>query len=178
MAIGRHGLQGKQNLYEHTWRVPLIVKGPGIQSGTRVVGNSYLLDMLPTLCDLAGVDIPSTVEGISLKPVLDGKQETVRDLLYGVYSGGTKPGMRCIKQGDWKLIKYDVLDGSVRKTQLFNLADNPHEFIADHGRSASHEKNLADNPNFLGKRLELEGLLLREMKRLDDPYRLWDQPSE
>ena len=178
MAIGRHGLQGKQNLYEHTWRVPLIVKGPGIQSGTRVVGNSYLLDMLPTLCDLAGIKIPSTVEGISLKPVLDGKQATVRDLLYGVYSGGTKPGMRCIKQGDWKLIKYDMLDGSVRKTQLFNLAENPNEFIAEHGRSASYEKDLADDPKFSGKRLELEGLLLREMKRLDDPYRLWDQSSE
>ena len=36
MAIGRHGLQGKQNLYEHTWRVPMFVKGPGIKPGERV----------------------------------------------------------------------------------------------------------------------------------------------
>lgn len=41
MAIGRHGLQGKQNLYEHTWRVPFVVKGPGIEAGSRAQGNTY-----------------------------------------------------------------------------------------------------------------------------------------
>ena len=51
MAIGRHGLQGKQNLYEHTWRIPMIVKGPGIKPGSRARGNVYLLDVLATLCD-------------------------------------------------------------------------------------------------------------------------------
>ncbi len=178
MAIGRHGLQGKQNLYEHTWRVPFIVKGPGIEAGSRARGNIYLLDVLPTLCELAGIAAPETVEGKSFKPVLDGKQETVRETLYGVYCGGTKPGMRCVKQGDWKLIKYDVMDGTVRRTQLFNLAANPHEYLAEHQRAAPLETNLADNPKFAEKRRELEDLLLAEMRRLDDPYRLWDQPSD
>ena len=81
---------------------------------------------------------PETNEGISFKPVLEGKQPTVRDVLYGVYSGGTKPGMRCVKKGDWKLIKYDVLDGTVRETQLFNLAENPDEFLAGAPRSQGH----------------------------------------
>ena len=74
MAIGRHGLQGKQNLYDHTWRVPFIAKGPGVKSGARVTGNIYLLDVLATLCDLAGIDAPKTNEGISMRPVLEGKQ--------------------------------------------------------------------------------------------------------
>jgi arylsulfatase A-like enzyme len=174
MAVGRHGLQGKQNLYEHTWRVPFIVKGPGIRPGTRARGNIYLLDVLPTLCDLAGIAAPKTVEGVSFKPVLEGERETVRDVLYGVYCGGTKPGMRCVKQGDWKLIKYDVMDGTVRRTQLFNLKENPHEFLAEHERSALLETNLADDPKFAEKRREMETLLLSEMLRLDDPYRLWD----
>ncbi len=178
MAIGRHGLQGKQNLYEHTWRVPLIVKGPGIKPGTRALGNTYLLDLLPTLCDLASIAIPLTVEGISFRPVLEGKQAAIRDVIYGVYCGGTKPGMRCIKQGDWKLIKYDTLGGTVRQTQLFHLAENPHEFLAEHGRSKPLETNLADDPQLTDHRVRLESLLLQEMKRLDDPYRLWDQPSE
>jgi len=178
MAIGRHGLQGKQNLYEHTWRVPLIVKGPGIKPGTRARGNTYLLDLLPTLCDLASIAIPKTVEGISFKPVLDGKQAAIRDVLYGVYCGGTKPGMRCIKQGDWKLIKYDTLRGTVRQTQLFDLAENPHEFLSEHGRSKPLETDLAGNPQFAHHRARLESLLFQEMKRLDDPYRLWDQPSD
>jgi choline-sulfatase len=65
IAIGRHGLQGKQNLYEHTWRVPYIVKGPGIKAGSRADGNIYLLDSLATLCDLAGVSAPESNEGTS-----------------------------------------------------------------------------------------------------------------
>ena len=88
--------------------------------------------MLATLCDLAGISAPETNEGVSFRPVLEGKQHTVRDVLYGVYSGGTKPGMRSVKKGDWKLIKYDVLDGKVRETQLFNLAENPDELLEQH----------------------------------------------
>jgi arylsulfatase A-like enzyme len=110
MAVGRHGLQGKQNLYEHTWRVPYIVKGPGIKPG-RAQGNIYLLDTLGTLCDLAGIPAPETVESRSFRAVLEGKEETVRDTLYGVYCGGSKPGMRSVRKGDWKLLKYDAHGG-------------------------------------------------------------------
>ncbi|EMI43931.1 sulfatase-like hydrolase/transferase [Rhodopirellula sp. SWK7] len=168
MAIGRHGLQGKQNLYQHTWRVPYIVKGPGIKPG-RVQGNNYLLDTLPTICDLAGVEVPDSVEGISLKPVIYGQKQTVRDTLYGTYSGGTKPGIRAVKKGDWKLIKWDVLDGKVRETQLFNLAENPNEFLTE---------DLAEDPAYADKLAEMEALLLDEMRRVDDPYRLWNQPQD
>lgn len=188
MAIGRHGLQGKQNLYEHTWRVPFVAKGPGIRPGTRVPGNIYLLDVLSTLCDLTGVQPPDSSEGTSFKPVLDGKQSTIRDVLFGAYSGGTKPGMRCVKQGDWKLVKFDVLDGTVRETQLFNLADNPHEFLKQHHDSKlvaltgvtpkANEVNLADDPRYADKLQEMEALLLSEMRRLHDPDRLWNQPAD
>jgi arylsulfatase A-like enzyme len=181
MAIGRHGLQGKQNLYEHTWRVPFLVKGPGIKPGSRAQGNVYLLDTLATLCSLADITPPPTNEGISLKPVLMGRAQTIRDTLYGVYCGGTKPGMRSVRSGDWKLIKYDVMNGTVRKTQLFNLKKNPHEFLHEHLalRSLTNEisMNLANNPRFASKRTEMEALLFQEMKRLDDPYQLWDQPK-
>jgi choline-sulfatase len=187
MAIGRHGLQGKQNLYEHTWRVPFIVKGPGIKPG-RVQGNIYLLDVLGTLCDLANVDTPKTVESISFRPVLEGKKTTIRDTLFGVYCGGTKPGMRSVRKGDWKLIKYDVLDGKVRETQLFNLKDNPHEYLVEHHakdvqklsghQPKPNQKNLATEPKHAKKLAEMEALLLAEMRRLDDPFRLWNQPQE
>jgi choline-sulfatase len=188
MAIGRHGLQGKQNLYEHTWRVPLIVKGPGIEPGSRQIGNVYLLDVLATLCDLTGVGAPETTEGESFKPVLQGQEATVRDVLYGAYCGGTKPGMRCVKQGDWKLIKYDVMDGQVRETQLFNISQNPDEFIAQHRDSdvmalsgaapSTDQVNLAGDARYAGKLAEMERLLLAEMRRLNDPYRLWNQPDD
>jgi arylsulfatase A-like enzyme len=173
MSIGRHGLMGKQNLYQHTWRVPFIVKGPGIEAGKRVEGNIYLLDVLATLCDLAGVKPPETNEGLSFKPVLEGKAQTIREVLYGAYSGGSKPGMRAVKSGDWKLIRYEAPDRGVNETQLFNLAENPDELLPEHGRP-----NLAKDPQYAGKLQEMQTLLLTEMRRLDDPWRFSDQPSD
>ncbi len=174
MAIGRHGLQGKQNLYEHTFRVPCIVMGPGVKKG-RVRGNIYLSDTFATLCELAGINPPETNEGLSFKPVLTGEKESVRDVLYGAYSGGTKPGIRTVKKGGWKLIKTDALDGQVHETQLFNLAENPSEFLPEHGKDDPKLTNLATDPAHAEKLAEMEALLLAEMNRLDDPYRLWNQ---
>jgi arylsulfatase A-like enzyme len=175
IAIGRHGLMGKQNLYEHTLRVPFIVKGPGINKGIRKEGNVYLLDILPTLCDLANIDIPKTVEGLSLEPLLKGSENIVRDVMYGVYSGGTKPGMRSVVKGDWKLIKYDLMNGEVRETQLFNLAQNNNEFLAEHEKDDAMKTNLALNPKYKNKLMEMEALLAEQMSVYDDPYALWDQ---
>lgn len=181
IAVGRHGLMGKQNLYEHSWRVPFIARGPGIAPGSRAAGNLYLMDLLPTFCDLASVAAPATCEGVSFRAVLEGRADTAREVLYGAYCGGTKPGMRCVKRGDWKLVTYDVLDGSVRRTQLFNLRENPLELLEEHHaeavaaltgfRPAPHQRNLADDPAHAETRASLEALLLAEQARLDDPHR-------
>ncbi|TWT91226.1 sulfatase-like hydrolase/transferase [Neorhodopirellula pilleata] len=188
MAIGRHGLQGKQNLYEHTFRVPFIVKGPGIKPGSRATANIYLLDVLTTICDLTGIEAPETCEGSSFKPVLEGQSESVRDVLYGAYCGGDKPGMRCVKKGDWKLIKYESSKDGTKETQLFNLAENPNELLPEH--HASHvialtkttpkpnQTNLATDPNYAEKLAEMEDLLLTQMRSHDDPYRFSDQPND
>lgn len=188
MAIGRHGLQGKQNLYEHTFRVPMIVKGPGIKAGSRAKGNIYLFDALATFCELTGVKAPKTSQGISFKSVLEGKQETVRDVVYGCYCGGARPGIRCVKQGDWKLTKYDSPKDNVQVTQLFNLAENPHEFLKQHHdpivveltgiKPTPDQVNLANDPRYVDKLAEMEALLLNEMRKQDDPYRLWNQPDD
>ena len=117
-----------------------------------------------------------------------GEKQSVREVLYGVYCGGARPGMRCVKKGDWKLIRYQSDKGKVRETQLFNLARNPHELISQHHEEAvislsghkpgQHQRNLADDPGSAGKLAEMEKLLLDEMRRLDDPYRLWNQPDD
>ncbi|MEO2033728.1 MAG: sulfatase-like hydrolase/transferase [Planctomycetaceae bacterium] len=188
MAIGRHGLQGKQNLYEHTWRVPLIVRGPGIQASTRAQGNVYLLDLLATLCDFAGIVVPETNEGMSFKTVLEGKTQSTRDVLYGAYAGGSKPGIRCVKRGPWKLIQYDTLNGAVREKQLFNLDENPQELLKQHYvdtvmaltgvQPLPHQRNLAEDPRYADRLDEMEALMLAEQQRLDDPYPLWNQSSQ
>ncbi|MEM1063660.1 MAG: sulfatase, partial [Planctomycetota bacterium] len=148
----------------------------------------YLADVLPTLCDLTGVPIPDTVLSTSFAPVLRGDRDKIRDVMYGVYCGGTKPGIRAVRQGDWKLVKWDVLDGRVRKTQLFNLAENPHELLPGHHvasvramtryQEAPTEIDLADDPRYATKRAQLEALLTAQMDAYEDPYRLWYQAPE
>lgn len=188
MSIGRHGLMGKQNLYQHTWRVPFIVAGPGIKAGSRVEGNIYLLDILATLCDLAGITPPETNEGSSFRPVLEGRQAQIRDALYGVYCGGAKPGIRCVKRGDWKLIQYEAPGRTELQQQLFNLKENPNELIAAHherdtvtltGSTPKPEQtNLAGDPRHAAQLKELQELMLAQMRQHHDPFRFSNQPQE
>jgi arylsulfatase A-like enzyme len=171
MSIGRHGLMGKQNLYQHTWQVPFIVAGPGIRSG-RAPGNGYLLDLLATFCDFAGITPPESNEGVSLRGVLEGRQQAVREVMYGVYSGGAKPGIRCVREGDWKLITYSAPERNLSEVQLFNLADNPEELLPEHRSSNPAETNLAALPRYAEKLRHMQQLLEGEMERLNDPDRL------
>lgn len=168
IAIGRHGLMGKQNLYEHTLRVPYIVRGPGIAAGSSSNALVYLHDTLPTLLDLAGIPIPSTIgptDGKSLRPVLEQTATKVRDHLYSVYAGGDKPGIRSVTDGRWKLIKYDAAETASQHTQLFDLQSNPFELLPEHGVS-----NLADHPAFSLVREEMEEQLTLLRQEFEDPY--------
>ncbi|WP_455383437.1 sulfatase-like hydrolase/transferase [Salinispira pacifica] len=129
LAIGRHGLMGKQNLYEHSVRVPLVMCGPGIRPGERRDALCYLLDIFPTLCDYAGLEVPPSVEGLSLRPAIENPGIAVRDHLPLAY-GRVQRGVRDAR---YKLIGY-VVDGT-RRTQLFDLAHDPEELTNLAGRA-------------------------------------------
>ncbi len=121
LACGQHGLLGKQNLYDHSIRVPLIMAGPGIPANQRSDTPCYLSDIYPTLCDLLGLEKPATVEGKSLAPCFADPTTRIRDRLHFAYRGV----QRAVKRDQMKLIEY-VVDGK-RATQLFNLAADPSE---------------------------------------------------
>jgi arylsulfatase A-like enzyme len=126
LALGSHGLMGKQNLYEHSVGVPLIVAGPGVPPGRRPAAFAYLMDLFPTLCDLAGVPVPDGLDGRSLAPVLRGESDGVRDGAVFAY----RDVQRGVRQGRWKLIRYPKID----RTQLFDLEADPderHDLSAD-----------------------------------------------
>ena len=168
IAIGRHGLMGKQNLYEHSWRVPYIVRGPGIAAGTQTDALVYLHDTFPTFCDLAGLSQPSTIgenDGRSFRKVLEGSSPTARETIYGVYTGGDKPGMRALTDGRFKLVKYDVANNAVQVTQLFDLEQNPFELLPEHG-----VENLATRTAYAGIRQRLEEALMRQRIENSDPH--------
>jgi arylsulfatase A-like enzyme len=137
LALGQHGLMGKQNLYDHSIRVPLILAGPGIPAGVRSAAWVYLLDIFPTLCDLCGMARPASVEGRSFAPVLRGEAGSHRDCLYLIHTRV----QRGVRLGRHKLIEY-VVGGRRTGTQLFDLVDDPYEQhnLAD---SAEHAATLA-----------------------------------
>lgn len=120
LAIGRHGLFGKQNLYDHSVRVPLVLNGPGVPEGRRSDALVYLFDLFPTLCDLAGLETPGSVEGRSLTGALDGG-EGPRQELYLAY----EKLHRGVRTRDHKLIEYQI--AGRRHTQLFDLQADPAE---------------------------------------------------
>ncbi len=151
LAVGRHGLMGKQNLYEHSVRVPLILRGPGIHRGKRTEALCYLLDLYPTLADFLGVKVPDSVEGRSLRQAITGDEPTRPHLFYAY-----EREQRGLRRDRFKLLTY-LVDGE-RTTQLFDLDSDPHEL-----------KNLADIPEHAELRSELENELARSMKSLDDP---------
>lgn len=168
IAIGRHGLQGKQNLYEHTWRVPYIVRGPGIEAGSATDALIYLHETFPTFCDLAGLDIPATIDsndGQSFRAVLEGTTNAHHDVLYGLYAGGDKPGIRAVTDGRFKLMKYDVGNNATQVTQLFDLEQNPFELLPEHG-----VPNMAEQPAYAQIRQRLEERLMEKRILFADPY--------
>ncbi len=121
LAVGKHGLMGKQNLYEHSIRVPLLMRGPGVPADKRSDGYVYLLDIYPSLCDLCGLPVPDSVEGRSFVPLLHDGLATIRDDLYLAFQAR----IRGVKDGRYKLLEYRT--ENVKTTQLFDLETDPLE---------------------------------------------------
>ena len=119
LAVGKHGLMGKQNQYDHSVRVPFILRGPGIDGSTDAPGMFYLNSIFPTVADLANVPIPGTVEAPSIVPLIDGKKETAYDSIYGSY----RASQRMVTTLDYKLIYYPL----IQRTQLFDVRNDPYE---------------------------------------------------
>jgi arylsulfatase A-like enzyme len=150
-AVGRHGLVGKQNVYQHALRVPLIIGGPGIPKGETRDHLCYVPDIYPTLCELAGYPVPETVDFKSLLPVIKDAALSHRDHLYFAFMSW----QRSVRNARYKLIEYAV-DGT-RHSQLFDLKEDPEEL-----------QNLAENPAHQATLTKLRALLESERLRLND----------
>ena len=150
LALGQHGLMGKQNLYDHSVHVPLVLSGPGVPQGTTSDAFAYLIDIYPTLFDLIGESLPKTVEGKSLVSTMNNPGQSQRPTLFFAY----KDLQRSVRDERYKLIEYAV-DGE-RTTQLFDLQDDPWE-----------TKDLSSSDVERVGRLRVE--LKRWQEELDDP---------
>jgi arylsulfatase A-like enzyme len=118
LAMGSHGLMGKQNLYEHSTRSPLVIAGPKIPGG-RTGAMVYLMDIYPTVCELVGAATPEGIDGRSFAKVVRGEATTHRDAIFCAYQGV----QRVLRDERYKLIRYP----RINRSQLFDLVDDPDE---------------------------------------------------
>jgi len=161
LGMGSHGLLGKQNIYEHSVRVPLIISGPGIPKGELREQLCYIYDLYPTLCERAGLKTPATVEYQSLNPAIEDAKAKHRDHLYFAFMSW----QRSVRDEQYKLIEYCV-NGN-RHTQLFDLQHDPEE-----------ARDLAGKPDQQATIERLRQLLKQDRMRLNDgntPYKLTNQ---
>ncbi len=149
LALGSHGLLGKQSLYEHSQRVPLIVAGPGIPSGQATRAFTYLMDIFPTLAGLAGVAVPADLDGQDLAPLWRGERQQVRDSVFLAFTDR----MRSVRDERYKLIRYPQID----YTQLFDLENDPDEM-----------HNLAGDPDQAERIARMTELLKEWQKKAGD----------
>jgi arylsulfatase A-like enzyme len=153
LAVGRHGLLGKQNMYDHSLRVPLVVAGPQVPRGKTIDATVYLQDLMPTALELAGAD-REQVEFHSLLPLLRGQADrSPYEDIYGAYLDR----QRAVIHDGWKLIVYP----RAQAARLYHVARDPQELI-----------DLADDPNHAERKQMLWQRLVRLQAQLDDTLEL------
>jgi arylsulfatase A-like enzyme len=153
LALGSHGLLGKQNVFEHSMRVPLILSGPGIPRGESTAAFTYLHDLFPTLCDLLAIPGPEDLEGHSLRPLWERRKARVRDSVFLPFLDI----QRAVRDDRWKLIAYPKLG----HLQLFDLLADPHERV-----------NLIDRPEHGGRVTQLLGLMKQWQAEVGDTVKI------
>ncbi|HTV00500.1 MAG TPA: sulfatase-like hydrolase/transferase [Luteitalea sp.] len=149
LALGSHGLLGKQSVFDHSTHVPMMIAGPGVPSGRSTQAFAYLYDLYPTILELTGVAAPEGLDGTSLKPALEGRAERTRDSLFTVYM----KSQRAVRDDRWKLIAYP----GPGYLQLFDLRADPHEIT-----------NLADRREHAGEVARLQDLMRTWQTRVGD----------
>ncbi|HOW67382.1 MAG TPA: sulfatase-like hydrolase/transferase [Candidatus Paceibacterota bacterium] len=156
LALGSHGLLGKQSVFEHSMRVPLIVVGPGIPRGQSTQAFTYLLDLFPTLCDMLGLPPPPGLEGESLRPLWEGKKDHVRTSVFLPFI----QLQRAVRDDRWKLIAYP----KIGHLQLFDLHNDPDE-----------RTNLIAQAEYIGQVRRLQSLMKQWQIKVGDTLELPDE---
>ncbi len=158
--LGERGLWYKMNFFEGSARVPLIITAPGRFAPHRVDAPVSLVDVLPTITELAGEGVPPSVDPLAGRSLLDlcrgdAADETLPREVIGEYMGeGAVAPIVMIRRGDLKFVH-----SPVDPDQLYDLAADPHERV-----------NLAESPDWSRQLRELRA----EVAERWDLDRLYD----
>lgn len=155
LAMGQHGLMGKQSLYEHSIKVPLAIWTPQGAKGVLNDGYCYLYDVAPTLAELTGYRPAASMTGKSLATALadNGTGSSQRDRIWLAYNSI----QRALVYNGLKYIIYNV-EGKITE-QLFDVVNDPWETV-----------NLLDDPTktVLRTAEEYRSLLQAQMREHND----------
>ncbi|MEQ3553802.1 sulfatase-like hydrolase/transferase [Pseudonocardia nematodicida] len=126
-ALGDHGHSQKWTMYEPSVHVPLLIMGPGVRPGQRLDGLVSLMDVGPTVLELAGLTPPRWMEAESLLPALRGEAWSGREEVFSEHARdliltGTEL-MTMVRDQRFKLVEF--VDHP--RGQLFDLEADPHE---------------------------------------------------
>ena len=145
--LGEHGLWQKQSLFEQSARVPLVIAVPGGRAGVADVHTVELIDLAPTLCDLAGVPAPAGFEGRSLAPLVTGDAATVAAFPERPAFTEVARGVRgaSVRSGRWR---FTLWNGGAAGRQLYDYETDPEEL-----------ENLAERPEHADTVRRLDALL-------------------
>ncbi|MEX2682444.1 MAG: sulfatase [Candidatus Sigynarchaeota archaeon] len=160
-----HDLFYKMNMYESSARVPLVIAGPGLQQGVVVDQLVSLVDLYPTILELAGIPkehAPTRLDGESLLPLLEGIPGWRRDHAFSMYTGtAANTSMFMLRTGRWKYIAYPGF-----QPQLFDLTADPHEIT-----------NLASNNPDMVKQLDEKLRTICDYERVHAEWQAWCKAS-
>jgi uncharacterized sulfatase len=143
-SLGEHGLWFKQNCYEEATRVPLIIAGSDIKAGGVSSRLVELVDLYPTLADLAGLKAPSNLAGTSLRPLLANPVAAWDRPAFSQVQRGGVPG-HTVRTPRWRYTEWD--DGNAG-LELYDEEKDPTEM-----------KNLANDPAYAATIAELKALV-------------------
>ncbi|MEJ6580906.1 MAG: sulfatase-like hydrolase/transferase [Akkermansiaceae bacterium] len=121
LGCGRHGLLGKQNMHDHSIRVPYVVVGPEVEAGLKIDSPIYIQDSVPSALQVAGAEVPDYIQYQSFIPVLEGVSEGRQQ----IYSAYLKDAQRALTKDGYKLILYP--GGNIAR--LYNLKSDPFEKV-------------------------------------------------
>ncbi len=118
----------KRDLYEGGIRTPFIARWPGtIESGSTSDHVSAFWDMMPTFCEITGIDAPENCDGISFLPTLLGKSGEQKKHPYLYFEFYEQGGKQSVLVDNWKAIKLGVRSDNPKPMELYNLTEDPTE---------------------------------------------------
>lgn len=156
--LGDHTLWCKHTLLETSMHAPLIVSAPGFAPGQRVSSLAEMVDIYPTLCELAGIELPNHLQGKSLVPVMEDPKQTHKKAIFGRYHGGETVRTDRFQYSEW---------------------DNGDRMLYDHKVDPSEDKNVIDDPKYSKVAEAMESVLKKHREKVEfDANTDLDAPSE